>query len=84
MKTKLTLRLDVDLIARAKEHARTTGRSISDLVADFFAGLEQARGRDGSPPPADGPPHTAALVGLLEGAELHEDDLVSHLERKHG
>ncbi len=37
MPTKLTLRLDETLIAAAKAYARTQGRSVSVLEADYFA-----------------------------------------------
>jgi len=38
MQTKLTLRPEDSLIVRAKEHARRSGRSVSQLVADLFVG----------------------------------------------
>jgi antitoxin component of RelBE/YafQ-DinJ toxin-antitoxin module len=38
--TRLTLRLDDELIARAKRHSAETGRSVSQLVADFFTLIE--------------------------------------------
>ena len=41
MQTKLTLRLDDELIDRAKEYAARTGRSVSQLVADYFALLDK-------------------------------------------
>lgn len=40
MQTKLTLRLDADLIAGAKTFAKRTGRSVSQIVADYFALLD--------------------------------------------
>ena len=40
MQTKLTLRLEQRLIRRAKAYARRTGKSVSELVADFFGRLE--------------------------------------------
>ncbi len=36
MQTKLTLRLDEALIQRAKAEARRTGKSVSQLVAEYF------------------------------------------------
>ena len=82
MKTKLTLRLDVALIEQAKAHARSTGRSISALVADFFAGLQKTELPEDEEPPTL-PPNTAALVGLLRGADVGEDDYRNYLEEKH-
>ena len=40
MNTKLTLRPDGELIRAAKEHSAKSGRSVSKLVADFFALIE--------------------------------------------
>jgi hypothetical protein len=40
MQTKLTLRLDAALIASAKAFARLSGRSVSRMVADYFALLD--------------------------------------------
>ena len=41
MHTKLTLRLDDALIDTAKAYAAAQGRSVSTLVADYFAALMQ-------------------------------------------
>ena len=41
MQTKLTLRLDDELIERAKQYAQRTGRSVSQIVADYFALLDK-------------------------------------------
>lgn len=82
MQTKLTLRLEQRLIRRAKAYARRTGKSVSALVADFFARLES--------PPDAAPPDTAAtspavrsLVGALAGTRLDESDYRNHLTEKH-
>lgn len=40
MQTKLTLRMDEDLIERAKRFADRDGRSVSQIVADYFALLD--------------------------------------------
>ena len=37
MQTKLTLRLDAHLIAQAKARAQRQGKSLSQVVADYFA-----------------------------------------------
>ena len=41
MQTKLTLRLDDELIDRAKQYAERSGRSVSQIVADYFALLDK-------------------------------------------
>jgi hypothetical protein len=44
MQTKLTLRLHERLIRRAKAYARRRGKSLSQIVSDFFVGLDEPRG----------------------------------------
>lgn len=39
MTTKLTLTIDRDLVPGAKEYARKTGRSLSDLVENYLKSL---------------------------------------------
>ena len=82
MQTKLTLRLEQRLIRRAKAYARRAGKSVSELVADFFGRLEA---------PAEAPPTEVqalspavrSLVGALAGAGLDEADYRAHLVEKH-
>ena len=40
MNTKLTLRLDDRLIDRAKRYSNRSGKSVSQLVSDYFALIE--------------------------------------------
>jgi hypothetical protein len=78
MNTKLTLRLDEILIGRAKKYARYKGKSISQIVGDYFNAIQ------GSPqkrPPKIGP-ITHQLRGCLKGAKLKEEDYKKHLEKK--
>ena len=77
MNTKLTLRLDEELIARAKRHAADTGRSVSQLVADFFSLIEV------QDPGVEVTPRVRALRGVLAGSGLDQDDYRRHLEIKH-
>ena len=77
MNTKLTLRLDDKLIASAKRHSAESGRSISQLVADFFA-LIDTQGGD-----AEITPRVRALRGVLAGAGLDESDYRRYLEEKY-
>ncbi|MHB9110604.1 MAG: DUF6364 family protein [Armatimonadota bacterium] len=80
MLTKLTLRIDDRLIHRAKAHTRRTGRSVSQLVADYFAVLDT--------PIEDEvenlPPITRELCGLLAGADVDEEDYRRYLIEKYG
>lgn len=79
MQTKLTLRIDDQLVRQAKRHAKLRGKSVSQMVADFFLSLEQTN----RPPPADLPPVTRKLNGLLSGTRADETDYLRHLVEKH-
>ncbi len=85
MPTKLTLRLDERLIARAKRYAARRGTSVSQMVADYFAALTA----DETPARPDDDwkqhlsPITRSLVGSLAGSGLDEEDYHRHLEEKH-
>jgi hypothetical protein len=79
MNTKLTLRLDDALIRDAKRYARTSGKSVSQLVADYFA-LIGARESADMP---DLTPRVRALLGSLAGVDVSEADYRRHLEYKH-
>jgi hypothetical protein len=79
MQTKLTLRLDERLIRRAKRHARRSGKSVSQMVAEYFSLLGTAPGT-----PTDMlPPIVASLRGALSGSGVEEKDYYVHLEEKH-
>lgn len=77
MQTKLTLRLEEQLIANAKCHAKQTGKSLSQMVADYFALLEKK-----APVPVL-PPITTALKGCLQPADLNEQAYHAYLEDKY-
>lgn len=78
MQTKLTLRLERELIEQAKAFAKRRGKPVSQLVADYFAALPEAPA-----PSRELPPITRALVGSLpEGAGDIEDHR-RRLEEKH-
>lgn len=78
MQTKLTLRLEAALIRRAKARARTRGTSLSTMVADWFAALDEVPSES-----ADLPPKTRALLGALRGRKVGRQDWGDHLERKY-
>ncbi len=79
MNTKLTLRMDEDLIRRAKAYADRSGKSVSGLVADFFTVLTH------DPPPEPFiSPRVRRLLGALEGAGVDEEDYKRHLLEKYG
>ena len=82
MRTKLTLRLDEELIDQAKRFAQTRGKSLSQIVEDHFRGLTRSdEGRDRTHLPEA--PITHSLRGLLKGEVVEEADYRRHLEEKY-
>ena len=79
MYTKLTLRLDDDLIRRAKTTAQKSGKSLSQLVSDFFTVLGSREGEELD----DLSPNVRALLGVLRNSKMDEDDYKRHLEEKY-
>ncbi|MBT7864489.1 MAG: antitoxin [Gemmatimonadetes bacterium] len=77
MQTKLTLRLDSELIERAKAHARRRRKSVSQMVAGYFSFLDQEEEVEAMEPV------TRALRGALRGAQVDEAQHRQHLEEKH-
>ena len=85
MKTgKLTLRLEEELIDRAKRAARERRTSVSKMVAGFFESIEdQQPGGRGS----EAGEITRRLRGSIRaegGGSADEKDYRRYLERKHG
>lgn len=80
---KLTLRLEEELIVRAKRVARERGTSVSKMVAGFFESIEDPRPKDRQ---------HGEITGRLRGSIKPrsgasgdvEADYRRHLERKHG
>lgn len=78
MQAKLTLELEQHLIERAERFAEASGKSVSELVADYLAHLDQQDEGEEKLPPL-----TQSLSGILEGASIDEADYYRHLARKH-
>ncbi len=79
MNTKLTLRIDKELIESAKAYSARTGKSISRLVADFFHTIKNEKFRKEE----QLTPTVRSLKGILKGAKLSEADYKKHLEKKY-
>ncbi len=77
MNTKLTLRLDDKLIASAKRHSAESGKSVSQLVADFFTLI------DSQDADVEITPRVRSLRGVLAGSGVDERDYRRHLEEKY-
>lgn len=78
--SKLTLHVDDELIAAAKEEAVSRRTSVSKLVSDFFRVLSATRS---SKPDMSLPPITSSLRGCLRGSKADLEDYIDHLEKKH-
>jgi len=79
MQTKLTLRLPSEIIDSAKKSARLQGKSLSQLVADYFIAMS----KDGLKQGEVTPPITQSLIGVLEQDNLDADYYKQHLEDKY-
>ena len=79
MNTNLTLRLDDDLIRVAKQYAGRSGKSVSRLVADYFALIDA----DTASTAAELTPRVRRLFGALSGSPVDEQDYRRYLEDKH-
>jgi len=79
MATKLTLRIDEELITRAKVYAKRSGKSVSRLVADFFSLLSP----DIEEEPYKTTPKIQSLHGLLRDATMDFEDYKKHIEQKY-
>jgi len=79
MQTKLTLRLEDQLIEQAKSYAAHAGKSVSQIVAEYFKLLTSQKITINSP----SAPITQSLRGLLRESTLDEKDYKKYLEEKH-
>ena len=79
MKTKLTLRLDANLIKSAKNHASISGKSVSQMVADYFYLLDIKSKKK----PLQLTPMVKSLKGILKDSDLDESDYKHYLADKY-
>lgn len=77
MQTKLTLRLEEELIQQAKEYAKQHNKSLSQIVGDYFRMLSQ------QPEDSSTPPLTRSLTGILKGNKIDQDDYKHYLRDKY-
>ena len=79
MQTKLTLRLDDRLISGAKEYAKGAGKSLSQVVSEYFAALLSP-----APEPFAATSAVSRLRGILKESDVDgERDYRDYLEKKH-
>ncbi len=77
MSSKLTLRLDDELIKSAKSYSAKTGKSVSRIVADYFSLIDKKE-IDKQLTPV-----VKSLKGSLKGVKISEEDYKKYLEEKH-
>ena len=79
MNAKMTLRMDETLIKKAKFEAGRRGKSVSQMVGEFFDSL------GGSDREAVNylPPVTASLLGVLKAYSIDESAHKKHLREKY-
>ena len=77
MQTKLTLRLESELIELAKTHAKQQGKSLSQIVADYFMIFTEKSKKSKISP------ITQSLIGIIKIKNLDEKDYKKHLEEKY-
>ena len=80
MQTKLTLRLESDLIEEAKNYAAKSGKSLSKMVAEYFYFLTSKNKIVNT---EQLPPVTSQLKGVIRGQSVKKDDYFKHLEKKY-
>lgn len=78
MQTKLTLRLEDQLIDQAKVYAAQAGKSVSQIVAEYFKLLTTQRNKVN----VLVTPVTQSLRGLLRESRFDEKDYKKYLEEK--
>lgn len=79
MQAKLTLRLEKQLVELAKAYASAQGKSVSRMVADYFALLRDAREQQDD----ETTPVTLSLKGALGKSQIDELDYKSYLREKY-
>ena len=80
MQTKLTLRIESDIISDAKEMAQRQGKSISRVFSDYITSVtskEKRRSKKFKSPMSE------SLRGSLKGLGAQETDYVGYLEEKY-
>ena len=79
MRTKLTLRLDEDLIEQAKSYAKKRNKSVSQILADHFTSLDKRPKKCSK----ELTPTVDSLKGALRGTDVAIEGYRRHLEERH-
>ena len=79
MITKLTLRMDDNLIESAKEYSAKTGKSVSRIVAHLFEIIKNEKlNKEETLTPT-----IRSLKGILKGKQVDEKDYKKYLDEKY-
>jgi len=78
METKLTLKMDQEIIQSAKNYAENNKRSLSKLVEDYFRNLITE-----NEPKKEFSPLVEELSGIISETDLKNLDYVEYLEKKY-
>jgi hypothetical protein len=79
MKTKLILRFDDELINRAETYAKKSGKSVSQIVADYFS-ISNAKPNIKT---SELTPLVRSLKGSHKGANFEKEDYHKYLDEKY-
>ncbi len=79
MQKKLTLRIDENLIEKVKRFSEKEGKSISQIVSDYFSILFEKY----SPSDSENTPIVQSLKGSLKGKNINKKDYKLYLEKKY-
>lgn len=79
MQTKLTLRLEKNLVDIAKNYAADHGKSVSKMISDYFKLLKESQEKQSE----EITPVVKSLKGYLGKAKIDETDYLKHLEKKY-
>ena len=79
MKTKLTLRINEDLIKDAKKYSAKTGKPLSKIVADLFTIIRNEKFNK----EYKITPGVKSLKGILRNRKVDENEYKKHLEKKY-
>jgi len=80
MQTKLTLRMDKELVEQAKLFSQQTGKSLSKIVSDYFASLVKKEQQDDDD---ELTPLVRSLIGIAKGSKVDIEDYHKYLEEKY-
>jgi hypothetical protein len=80
MNTKLTLRLSDELIEDAKTYAKQEGKSLSQIVTDFFVAISSKNMQSQN---IKLKPKTSKLYSSLKGSSASKEDYKKHIVKKY-